>query len=66
MWMGATLCAVASTATPGAASGAGKIVVLGDSITAGYGLDPAVAYPALLQKKIEADKGTTLRILNLD
>lgn len=31
-----------------------RIVVLGDSITAGYGLDPAEAYPALLQKKIDA------------
>ena len=30
-----------------------RIVVLGDSITAGYGLDPQEAYPALLQKKIE-------------
>jgi acyl-CoA thioesterase I len=31
-----------------------RIVVLGDSITAGYGLDPAQAYPALLQAKIDA------------
>lgn len=29
-------------------------MVLGDSITAGYGLDPAQAYPALLQEKITA------------
>ena len=29
-----------------------RIVILGDSITAGYGLDSALAYPALLQKKI--------------
>jgi acyl-CoA thioesterase-1 len=38
------------------ATGAGKkrIVVLGDSITAGYGLDPQEAYPALLQKKVDA------------
>jgi acyl-CoA thioesterase-1 len=37
------------------ANGAKKrIVVLGDSITAGYGLDPGQAYPALLQKKIDA------------
>jgi acyl-CoA thioesterase-1 len=36
------------------ANGAKKrIVVLGDSITAGYGLDPEEAYPALLQKKID-------------
>jgi acyl-CoA thioesterase-1 len=31
-----------------------RIVVLGDSITAGYGLDPQEAYPAILQKKIDA------------
>lgn len=31
-----------------------RVVVLGDSITAGYGLDPAQAYPALLQAKIDA------------
>lgn len=31
-----------------------RIVILGDSITAGYGLDPQEAYPALLQKKIDA------------
>ncbi|HEY0793372.1 MAG TPA: arylesterase [Chthoniobacterales bacterium] len=30
------------------------MVVLGDSITAGYGLDPEQAYPALLQQKIDA------------
>ncbi len=32
----------------------GRVVVLGDSITAGYGLDPSRAYPALLQAKIDA------------
>jgi acyl-CoA thioesterase-1 len=31
-----------------------RIVVLGDSITAGHGLDPQEAYPAVLQKKIDA------------
>lgn len=29
-----------------------RVVVLGDSITAGYGLNPSLAYPALLQQKI--------------
>jgi len=38
----------------GAPAAAGRIVVLGDSITAGYGLDPSQAYPALLQEKITA------------
>src|SRR2546423_13157134 len=32
----------------------GRIVILGDSITAGYGVDPAQAYPALLQQKIDS------------
>jgi acyl-CoA thioesterase-1 len=32
------------------------IVFLGDSITAGYGLDPSQAYPALIQEKIDAQR----------
>jgi acyl-CoA thioesterase I len=32
----------------------GIILFLGDSITAGLGLEPAEAFPALIQKKIEA------------
>jgi acyl-CoA thioesterase-1 len=35
-------------------AGKKRVVILGDSITAGYGLDPEEAYPALLQKKIDA------------
>jgi acyl-CoA thioesterase-1 len=35
-------------------AGKKRILILGDSITAGYGLDPEEAYPALLQKKIDA------------
>lgn len=31
-----------------------RVLILGDSITAGYGLDPQEAYPALLQQKIDA------------
>src|SRR4029079_17809769 len=38
----------------GARNPPGRIVVLGDSITAGYGLDRDQAYPALLQQKITA------------
>ena len=41
---------------PNANGGTKRIVVLGDSITAGYGLDPREAYPALLQKKIDDAK----------
>ena len=32
----------------------GRLVILGDSITAGYNLSPQEAYPALLQEKIKA------------
>jgi acyl-CoA thioesterase-1 len=39
--------------TPG--EGKQKILILGDSITAGYGLAPEEAYPALLQKKAHAE-----------
>lgn len=31
-----------------------RVLILGDSITAGYGLAPEQAYPALLQRKIDA------------
>jgi acyl-CoA thioesterase-1 len=52
----------ASRAAPAAPHAAGpatradapKIVVLGDSLTAGLGLAPAQAYPALLQQKLGA------------
>jgi acyl-CoA thioesterase I len=36
-------------------SGRPKIVALGDSLTAGYGLVEMQAYPALLQKKLDED-----------
>lgn len=32
-----------------------RIVILGDSLTAGLGLPPGAAYPALLQKRADAD-----------
>ncbi len=38
----------------GAVAARGRIVVLGDSLTAGYGLDPSDAYPARIQEKIDA------------
>jgi len=41
----------------------GVILCLGDSITAGYGLDPEQSYPALLQKKIDA-KNWDFRVVN--
>jgi acyl-CoA thioesterase-1 len=39
------------------------IVVLGDSLTAGYGIDRAQAYPVLLQQRIDA-KGWNFTVLN--
>jgi len=37
-----------------AAAGSRTVVVLGDSLAAGLGVEPAEAFPALLQKKIHA------------
>ena len=51
--IGALWAAEPSTAN-GAAPARARVVVLGDSITAGYGIDPTEAYPALLQQKIDA------------
>src|SRR5688572_22513574 len=48
----------AAAATPGAAGpteNVPKIVAFGDSLTAGYGLQPRESYPALLQKMLDAD-----------
>lgn len=42
--------------SPNANAANKRIVILGDSITVGYGLDPKEAYPALLQKKIDIAK----------
>lgn len=39
------------------------LVVLGDSLSAGYGVDPEEAYPALLQKKVEAAR-MSIRVVN--
>ncbi len=54
LWTRCGLWAADAPNTIGAENPRGRIVVIGDSITAGYGLDPAQAYPALLQQKIDA------------
>jgi acyl-CoA thioesterase-1 len=48
--------AVSHTAAPAAAPAASRqrIVALGDSLTAGLGLEPAQAYPALLQQRLDS------------
>jgi acyl-CoA thioesterase I len=43
--------------------GARTVLFLGTSLTAGYGLDPEQAYPALIQRKIEA-AGLPYRVVN--
>jgi acyl-CoA thioesterase-1 len=37
-----------------AAGGRGRVVFVGTSLTAGFGLEPSQAYPALLQSKIDS------------
>lgn len=44
-------------------SSAGVIVALGDSLTAGYGVELDDSYPYLLQEKLEAD-GYSFRLVN--
>ena len=54
------LCVLALTA---ALPSGPVILFLGDSITAGYGLDPAESFPAVIQKKIDA-RGWNFRAVN--
>lgn len=46
-----------------AATSARSVVVLGDSLTAGYGLEPSAAFPALLQKKVK-EAGWDFQVVN--
>ena len=56
--------AAGRTALPrGVAPEAPAVVFLGDSLTAGYGLDPDRAYPALIQRKID-EAGLRYRVVN--
>jgi acyl-CoA thioesterase-1 len=50
-------------AVGGAAASERVILVLGDSITAGYGLDLSQAYPALLQQRIDS-RGWRFKVVN--
>src|SRR5437660_3750667 len=61
--MGCELSAADPATSNAAAQKPGRIVILGDSITAGYGVDPAQAYPALLQQKINA-AGLPFEVVN--
>jgi acyl-CoA thioesterase-1 len=57
------LCSISLSALTGAAPRPKIILFLGDSITAGYGLDPSQAYPALIQEKIDA-KHWQFKVIN--
>ena len=56
------MTAILTTATPfvlvasdaAAAAATKNVVVLGDSLAAGYGVEPEEAFPALLQQKVDA------------
>jgi acyl-CoA thioesterase I len=48
---------------PAAAAGAPRVLVAGTSLTAGLGLDPSDAYPALLQRKADS-AGYGVRVVN--
>lgn len=48
----------------GARDGRPRIVVLGDSLTAGYGLDARQAYPALLQQRLD-EAGLGYEVVNM-
>lgn len=58
-WLALVLAASITFATSSPAqslepkAGKSRVVILGDSITAGYGLDRSEAYPALLQAKFD-------------
>src|SRR6478752_7424289 len=55
--LGGMLAALlASIILIGAAPAPRVVLFLGDSITAGYGLDPSQAFPALIQQKIDAQR----------
>jgi acyl-CoA thioesterase-1 len=52
----------ASKSVPAAAS-APKVVFLGDSLTAGLGLDEGQAYPAVIERELR-DEGTPIQVIN--
>jgi acyl-CoA thioesterase-1 len=53
----------AASAGESAGTRAGTVLFLGTSLTAGYGLDPEQAYPAILERKIR-EAGLPYRVVN--
>jgi len=62
-WLILVILAGCLSFTLGVAAEPKTLLFIGDSLTAGYGLDPDEAYPALVQKKIEA-AGLPWRVVN--
>ena len=63
LWVGVVALPAAE---PKETSGAGPrptLVVLGDSLAAGYGVEPTEAFPALLQRKLDA-AGMAYEVVN--
>jgi acyl-CoA thioesterase-1 len=60
-WRAVILCLWLATGLAGAETK--TIVFFGDSLTAGYGVEPAEAFPALIQQKLEA-AGKSWRVVN--
>src|SRR5215510_1580396 len=58
-----TAAAAQNQATTQPDSTAKALLFFGDSLTAGYGLDPAQAFPAVIQEKIKA-RGWDFRVVN--
>jgi acyl-CoA thioesterase-1 len=61
--LAALLLSAPAPAAADTAAARKTILVLGDSLSAGYGVDPDQAWPALLQKKIDA-AGLKFKVLN--
>ena len=51
------------SAAPASPPTGGTVLVIGTSLAAGYGLDPAQAWPAVLQRKIDS-AGLAYRVVN--
>ena len=64
--MSMRICLIISTLLcilPALLQGTERIVCLGDSLTAGYGLDPEQAYPSVLESLLR-DRGREVRVVN--
>jgi len=57
------VCAAPAASASEAAPPKKRLVILGDSLTSGYGIEPTRAYPALLQAKLDA-AGLAYEVVN--